>query len=262
MVPSSYSRLSTFSPEVSSSVTSTTTTVSSSSSSSSSMGIGYSQSLITSVPSYISFISSQSQPVNSSMYSLHPTPLAVSSTPGGILEVQQTQQQILQQQMQQAPLPHMQQGPAYQQPQPLQQRREVPVQQVPSLHDVSRLQAPYFQQLPSAASHGGYQQHRQDDAGALWRVPPSHHGSSGVQPRVDSQDFQVQHVSGLQPLRGPQDSKSSKKNTGSDSLNSLYNITIKNPQYRASDFGRLSNFPYAKDITEGNSNLAIFSYTL
>ena len=48
--------------------------------------------------------------------------------------------------------------------------------------------------------------------------------------------------------------------SGSHSLDSLYNITIKNPQYRASDFGRLSNFPYAKDITEGNSNLAIFSY--
>ena len=82
MVPSSYSRFSTFAPEVSSTVTSTTTTVSSSSPSLSSMGIGYSQSFITSTPSNISFTS---QPVNSKIFSFHPTALVVSSFPSGSL---------------------------------------------------------------------------------------------------------------------------------------------------------------------------------
>ena len=173
MVPSSYSRFSTFSPEVSSTVTSTTTTVTSSSSRISSMVIGFSQSFISSTPSNIS------QPMSSQIYFLNPNasgsssfpcgsiPLStsepvpvvssiplVSSTPGKDLEVQETQQQTLLQQMHQVPLHQMQQGPIPQQLQPLHQRQEVPVQlvqQVTSVHDVSRFRVSVFQKLPPTA---------------------------------------------------------------------------------------------------------------
>ena len=47
---------------------------------------------------------------------------------------------------------------------------------------------------------------------------------------------------------------------GSNNLDFLYNVTIKNPQYRASDFAKISNFSYSKGVTEKNINLALFSY--
>ena len=44
------------------------------------------------------------------------------------------------------------------------------------------------------------------------------------------------------------------------SLDSLYSASIKNAQYRASDFSKLGNFPYSPQIKQSNMNLALFSY--
>ena len=44
------------------------------------------------------------------------------------------------------------------------------------------------------------------------------------------------------------------------SLDSLYSTTIKNPQYRASDFSKLGNFTYSSQIKQSNMNLALFTF--
>ena len=43
-------------------------------------------------------------------------------------------------------------------------------------------------------------------------------------------------------------------------LESLYNITIKNPQYRALDFIKLSSFSYSKKVDHKNINLSSFAF--
>ena len=43
-------------------------------------------------------------------------------------------------------------------------------------------------------------------------------------------------------------------------LDLLYRAHIKNPQFRASDFLKLSSFPYAKETTESNLNIPSFAY--
>ena len=43
-------------------------------------------------------------------------------------------------------------------------------------------------------------------------------------------------------------------------LDLLYPAHIKNPQFRASDFLKLSSFPYAKETTESNLNIPSFAY--
>ena len=44
------------------------------------------------------------------------------------------------------------------------------------------------------------------------------------------------------------------------SLDNLYAATIKNAQYRASDFAKIGNFSYSSQIKPNNINLALFSY--
>ena len=44
------------------------------------------------------------------------------------------------------------------------------------------------------------------------------------------------------------------------SIDSLLSCTIKNPQYRPSDFAKIGNFPYSNQIKPNNINLALFTY--
>ena len=57
-------------------------------------------------------------------------------------------------------------------------------------------------------------------------------------------------------LKAPED----QVHRNSVSLDSLYSATIKNAQYRASDFSKLGNFSYSPQIKQNNMNLALFSY--
>ena len=80
-------------------------------------------------------------------------------------------------------------------------------------------------------------------------VQPSLGASVGLQPSVQQQ---MSAHSGGPGVKAEVSSPSN--------LDLLYNITIKNPQYRPSDFIKLSNLPYSKKVDSKNINLSSFAF--
>ena len=54
--------------------------------------------------------------------------------------------------------------------------------------------------------------------------------------------------------------RKSQEKVSSSSLPNLYNACIKNAQYKADQFAKLSNFAYTEQIKPENLNLALFAY--
>ena len=70
------------------------------------------------------------------------------------------------------------------------------------------------------------------------------------------QDLQAQHRRNQPRQEVPEDSSQ----VSCVSLDSLYSATVKNAQYRASDFCKLGNFSYLSQIKQNNLNLVLFTY--
>ena len=71
---------------------------------------------------------------------------------------------------------------------------------------------------------------------------------------------QAHQVENLHQDKSVQHSRSSAKVSSSSNLKSLYNLTIKYPQYRAFNFAKLSNFSYSDQIQSENVNLALYAF--
>ena len=84
--------------------------------------------------------------------------------------------------------------------------------------------------------------------------PQLHLQPQHLLPQVPHQILPVQ----ANQVHQDQDSASAK--TSSSNLDSLLAKTIKNAQYRASDFARLGTFPYTSKIKPENLNLSLFAY--